>query len=540
MRINKATKRWIKDAGDEHAAANGCRFDESRGQHVIDFIEQNLRLYEGEYAGQTPHIMGWQYDLLMRLFGWVRWSEDWERNVRRFRKASVWIPKKNGKSPTAAMIGLYLLVADGEQGQKVYSAAKDGGQAAIMHTHARMMVEQSPNLSAECKINKSSGRISHLPSRSFYSILAGDNIKGQEGLNGSVVIDEVHVVDDRLAKVLEYMGASRSEPIQLEVSTAGNNPEGYGKSQQDYGRSVSRGETVDDEFLSIIYEAPQAATDEKCEDVETWQQANPGWGLTIKESEFRSSCQRAKRSLSDWQTWKMYRLNIWSNAANPWLRPDDWQSCASELNIDDFFGQACYVGLDLSKTKDMTAAVFVFKEDDDEYAIFPFFWLPRHTAQNTSKVPFMEWAEAGYIELTPGGVVDYQYVEKRIRQLSDQVNVEKIVYDKTYAEELTQRLEDGIGCERQEFPQTIHNFAGPTAEFERLVIAGKLRHPNSPVLNWQAINVNVKSDANNNKRPVKPKSDDHRKIDGIVAGIMGLSQAMIGESAIYDGPGVYT
>jgi phage terminase large subunit-like protein len=77
-----------------------------------------------------------------------------------------------------------------------------------------------------------------------------------------------------------------------------------------------------------------------------------------------------------------------------------------------------------------------------------------------------------------------------------------------------------------EFPQTIMHFADPTAEYERLVISGKMRHNGHPVLSWQAGNVQVWSDMNNNKRPVKARKNDYRTIDGIVAGMMALGRAM--------------
>ena len=166
----------------------------------------------------------------------------------RFNRCSLWVPKKNGKSPLAAGVGLYLLISDGEAGQKIFSAAKDGKQAGIMHAHAKHMVEMSPILSKELKINKSTGRIYHAKTRSTYDVLAGNHIKGQHGLNGSCIIDETHVVDERLARVLEFMGASRSEPIQFEASTAGNDPTGYGKKQFDYGTAVSEGMIFDDSF----------------------------------------------------------------------------------------------------------------------------------------------------------------------------------------------------------------------------------------------------------------------------------------------------
>jgi phage terminase large subunit-like protein len=531
--MDAVTKRWIRNASDERAAANGYYFDERRGEHVVKFFERFLRLYEGDAAGQAFTPQDWQADLLYRAFGWVKDSDFWSKTIRRFRKVSSFVPKKNGKSPTGAGVGLYLLIGDGEQGQKVFSAAKDGQQARIMHTHAIKMVELSPDLKRHCKVNQSTGRIAYLPTSSYYSLLSGDNIAGQEGLNGSVVIDETHVVDARLASVLEHMGASRAQPMQFEISTAGNNPDGYGRKQYEYGKAVESGVFLDDNFLFVCYEAPQDATDEQIEsDPALWRSANPSWGTTINEDEFTSSLKRAKRSLTDWTVFKMYRLNIWAKSANPWLRQDDWVKCAKTFSADDFIGKPCWAGLDLSKTRDLSSLVLVFRGDDETFYQIPYFWLPEEEAQQKAHLAsFLQWGRSGFIELTPGNVIDYTRIQQTITELSQKFNFRLLAYDKTYAEEITQNVEAQLGIPRFKFEQTWRNFANGTAEYERLILAGKLHHNNHPVLTWQAGHIQVKCDANQNKRPVKPPHNDHRKIDGIVAGIMALT-ACVSQPAI--------
>src|SRR6266704_7096607 len=110
-KIDRTTKLWIRNFSDELAAADGCRFDQERADHIVEFFAKFLRLYEGEHAGKPFVLMDWQVDVLSRIFGWVRMSMHFGRKVRRFRKASIWIPKKNGKSPLAAGVGIYLLLA---------------------------------------------------------------------------------------------------------------------------------------------------------------------------------------------------------------------------------------------------------------------------------------------------------------------------------------------------------------------------------------------------------------------------------------------
>lgn len=528
MSIDATTRKWIRNAADERAAANGCRFDEARGQFVVDWIERYCKLYEGVPPNTPMRLDDWQYDATMRIFGWVRYSNDWGREVRRFRRVSVWIPKKNGKSPTLAAWGVYLLCGDGESGQKVYSTAKDGKQALISHMHAIEMVRRSPTLLDECKVNQSTWQLAHLPSTSIYRIVAGDNPQSQEGLNGSVMVDETHVVNRELMAILRGAGISRSEPLQIEVSTAGNNPDGYGKSQWDYGVSVNAGEFEDQEFLYIAYSAPQELSDEELDAnlLKYAKMANPTLGRIVKEEEFVASYNAAKRSLSLLLEFKMYRLNIWMRSSNPWLKVADWAQCRRDFTEADLEGRECVAALDLSRTRDMCALALLFPADEEgEYYLLPYFWLPEDAAREQAHLaPFLQWASAGHLMLTPGNVVDYTFIKETIRGLCERFIFRELAYDTKYAEDLTQWCECELGIQRVAFPQTLMALALPTAEFERCVLAQKMWHNGHPVMTWQVGHVQVRADANQNKRPVKPKSDDYRKIDGIIAAIMALGR----------------
>jgi len=547
MAIDSVTKKWIRNASDELAAKNGCRFDPERGQFVIDWAAKYLRLYEGELAGE-PLIAGdWQIEATMRLFGWIKWSDFWGKWIRRFSKASIWVPKKNGKSPTLAWWGLYLLAGDGEKGQKVYLAAKDGAQVReIVAKHAFQMAQESPELSEYCHFNQTTMQITYEPTDSILKPLSSSDKRSQkakEGLNGSILIDETHVVDRAFATRINRAGASRSEPLHIEVSTAGNDPDSYGKSQYDYGKLVERGAVEDDAFFFLSYEAPQDLTeDELAEAPEKFgKMANPTWGRIINGEEYLDDFKRSRKSLTDMLDHMMYRLNVWQRSNNPWLRSADWDACKLEYAESDLDGQICWGGLDLSKTKDTTSLTLTFPSEDDEDEFFqlPYVWMPEETAQELRDlVPFLEWAKAGFIRLMPGEVIDYTMLREDIVEIAERFKIREIAYDPFYASEITQYLEENHGIGRVEFRQTMGNFAGPTAEYERLVIANKIHHPGNPLMSWQAGHVQVVSDRSGNKRPVKPEHNDPKKIDTIVAGIMSLARALLKEGGATQWKGV--
>lgn len=584
--IDTVTQAWIRNPADRKAAAKGCRFDVGRGSFVVEWIERYCRLYEGEWAGEplvlrgcldcgydregvdleerarrhvecvaAGHNVSWQYDCTMRLFGWVRYSQKWDREVRRFRQASVFVAKKNTKSPTISAWGWYLLCGDGEPGQKVFLAAKDGKQArGIMGEHVLAMLEQSPELREECSINRSTMRVTHHPSRSWMEPLSSSNArtqKSKEGLNGSVLIDEVHVVDRDFVRRLNRAGISRSEPLHIEVSTAGNDPDSYGKERFDYALRVEKGDTEDQELFVAIYAAPQDLTEADLDKdlLKCGRMANPAMGHTVDPEEYLRDYERSKQSIQAMLDFMMYRLNVWQRSANPWLKADDWARCYRRFDEDSLSGRRCWAALDLSRTRDMSALVLVFHGDEaEEFLLLPYFWLPEERARAIE--PFVpdvvSWKQSGSLIVTSGGVTDYGFIKAKFRQLADRFDIQKLIYDPKYAEELTQSLEQGetddkgntlatgTGVPRLAFPQTDLNFATPTADFERLVIAGKLHHNGHPVLTWQASHATVlRRPMSGIIRVFKPASGNTKTVDGIVAGIMGLCGAMAEPEDLY-------
>jgi len=544
--IDSTTRDWIVSPADEAAALAGCRMDLERGEWVVDWIQSYCKLYEGDYAGQRFMLLDWQRDIVMRLFGWVYHSEDYGKEIRRFRKASIWVPKKNGKSPLLAALGLYMLMGDGEEGQKIYAVAKDGQQAMISFKHAFTMVELSPELLSECDLKKGGRegpRIIHEPTRSVYKIVAGDNPNSQEGLNGSVMVDETHVVNRQLMRILRGAGISRSEPLQIEVSTAGNNPDGYGKSQFDYGARVESGEIQDQAFFYRSFAADQKVTDKELEEnIESvGASANPSWKTLIKPSEFLAEYRRTKPTPSELLDFKMYRLNIWQTSANPFLPAGAWELCKDEFDESELDGLACYAGLDLSLKWDSTSFVLVFPDMDengnDFYRVLSWFWIPEKTADEQKElVSWYNWSRAGHINITHGDITDFPLVKRFIADCDKKYRIMGMLYDERFAHTMCQELQDEFGMIVHPFGQTPKNFTGPMDYLLSMVTAKRIRHNGNAVMNWQAGNLSFK-ETPQGKRPVKPEGGLHLKIDGPVALLMALSGAMTNQQESSFEPG---
>jgi phage terminase large subunit-like protein len=92
--VKNACARYLKDR-----ESGAWEFDEEAAEHAVRFIEE-LEHTTGEYAGRNFKLEGWQSFIVWCLFGFKR------DGVRRFTRAYVEVPRKNGKSTFSSAIML--------------------------------------------------------------------------------------------------------------------------------------------------------------------------------------------------------------------------------------------------------------------------------------------------------------------------------------------------------------------------------------------------------------------------------------------------
>jgi phage terminase large subunit-like protein len=156
--------------------------------------------------------------------------------------------------------------------------------------------------------------------------------------------------------------------------------------------------------------------------------------------------------------------------------------------------------------------------------------------EQADRVPYGLWVEQGYLQTTPGDVIDLDFIYEDILQMNEEYNVIDAGYDPWKAVELATKL-DAEGMEVVQMRQGHATLGAPSTEFEKKVMAKQFRHGGHPVLRWMAGNTVTISDNNENIRPDKKKST--KRIDGIVASIMALGRAMTNDKykSIYENRG---
>ena len=236
--------------------------------------------------------------------------------------------------------------------------------------------------------------------------------------------------------------------------------------------------------------------------------------------------QRASDVPSYRNTFLRLMCNVWTDSQTAWIGPDEWGACKTEFDLERLKNKECWGGLDLASTRDISALVLIFKEDEN-FIIVPYFFIPGANARKRSerdKVNYISWHEQNHIIFTEGDVADYNFIKKKILELGEKFRIQSICYDRWNASQLVVDLTNEHGVPMEPFGQGFKSMAAPSKQMESLILGKKILHNGNPVLNWMISNTVMEEDAAGNIKPSKKKSSE--KIDGVVACIMALGSYM--------------
>lgn len=512
--VRRACQRHLADLERDDLVFDG---------RAADFVFAFLRLckhHKGEWAGSPIELHESQQFIVGSLFGWKHKAT----GLRRFRTAYIEVPRKNGKSTLSSAIALFLLVGDGEPGAEIYAAATKEDQAKIVWKAAWEMAKRSPSLNQRCTTQHNS--ILVRSTASIFRPLGADSTT-LDGLNPhGVICDELHAWPSRdLWDVLDDALGARSQPMMVAITTAGYNRNGICYEIRNHALQVVDPKGYeDDKFFAYV-----ASIDEGDDwaDPKTWYKANPLLGVSKKLEYMEGKCADAIAMPGKENAFLNKQLDVWTDGATKWMRMDRWDECAGEVEADAIKSQRCYVGLDLSSSIDITAAVYAFPPGPyEEWAIKCRFFIPEENVRDRvrrDKVPYDQWIREGWVETTPGDIVDLDFIRRDIIDHGGLFDIREIGYDPWKATELATSL-DGEGFTMVEMRQGHRTLAGPMKALLEKVIRREMRHSGNPVLRWMASNTVARADANDNLAPDKKTSPE--KIDGIVALIMALGRAI--------------
>lgn len=517
--VRLAVQRQVDDLARQPSEDWPWVFDEARAVRPCAFIEL-LPHIKGKWAreGRKIELEPWQCFILTTVFGWVHR----ETRLRRFLEAYEEEARKNGKSAKGSGLLLYMLTADGEHGAECYTAATTRDQARIVFDDAKAMAEKSPGLRTHLglAIMQHSLTVAHTSSKAAPLAAEGSTL---DGLNVHfALLDELHAHKTRAVyDVIDTARGAREQPLLWTITTAGTDRSGICYERRTYVTEILNRVKTDERVFGIIYTLDE---EDDYFDPATWIKANPNLGKSVQLDELTAQARKAEGTPSALNNFLTKRLNVWVSGESPWMSMPAWEKCSRKLELSDFAGARCWMGLDLAQKKDFAALCLVFPRDDEWY-VCTRVYLNELAIQESGNAHLSGWARQGYVQVTDGDLTDFDVLADDMRSYCRMFDVQEIAFDPALSMYFAGKLiEEGLPL--VEITQRAMFFTQPLLQVENMVLEGKLLHDGNPVMAWMVSNVVVKvSKFNELRSPTKERQEN--KIDGPMAMLMALGRALV-------------
>jgi len=484
-------------------------------------------------------LIKWQRDTIRTIYG----SASPDTGLRRIRSAYIEVPKKNGKSFLIGGLPIYHLDMEHERNPKAFGAAAAKEQAGLVFEAAAQLINANQNLKAKFNVLPSTKTILRRDGGGTYKVLSADGRFGA-GIEPSLAIkDEYHVWHTARSEMLDQEMTkgmiARGEPLEVKITTAGSvydSPLCY--REHEYAKRALNGSLKSDRYYAAIYSAD---TERFHKDPDYWKSresrelANPSHeahGGFLKDEAIVAELDKAIADPVSRNWYLRYHLNLWVDSEERYISAEEWAKCGGKLR--SLVGRKCYIGLDLSATLDLTAMIGVFPDTDGTYDIQAAFWMGEgqlETRERLDRAPYKLWRDLGILDVSQSWAVDEEDVRRKIKLWAELYDIVEIGYDPRLATSLVNNLTKHDGFECRTIPQGYPHLTEPTKKIKELAGAGKFRHGNNPILNWNCDCAAATGNRNEGVMFAKPdRGKSGKRIDGMSALANAMHRALAASS----------
>lgn len=484
-----------------------------KAKAAVAFIENFCHHHEGELAPGRIRLELWQKALVSLIFGIID-----ETGARQFREVFFVVARKNGKTLIAAAIAAYCTFLDGEYGGRIYFAAPKLEQANLCFEAYHQMILQEPELDAMAQKRRTD---IYIKDNNTTAKPLAFSAKKSDGLNVSTaVLDECASWQGeqglKFYEVIKSSVGARKQPLILAMSTAGYVNDGIYDELMKRATRVLLGDSKERRLLPVLYMIDDV---DKWNDINELRKSNPNMGVSVSVDYLLEEIAIAEGSLSKKAEFITKYCNLKQNASTAWLSTQAVGKCIGDpLHLEDFAHSYCVVGIDLSQTRDLTAAVAVIEKQGELY-VFAHFWLPAEKIEEATArdgVPYDAYIQRGFLSPSGENFVDYHDCYNWIVQLVEQFEILplKVGYDRYSADYLTQDLK-AYGFQCDDVFQG-DNLFGVMQETAGLIEDGKIHIGDNDLLKMHFLDSAIKMN-NERGRGRLVKVNNSRHIDGMAA-----------------------
>lgn len=514
-------------------------FDKQKATAAIEWIEKHCCHLEGKLATQPMILELWQKAFLSVMFGIVN-----EQGLRFFREFYVVVGRKQGKTALASCICRYVWETEGF-GTRIYNVAPKLDQADLIYDSIWTMTTLDPEW--QDKKKRSEQRDAHKrkineddPTMARHRmsdlVIPGTNstvkkiafsAKKSDGFNPSLVVcDEVGAWEGtnglKQYEVMKSGMGAREEPILLSITTANYISDGI--YDELYMRSTRflKGESSEKRLFPLIYQIDDVS---KWNDINELQKSMPNLGVSVSIDYMLEEIAIAEGSLPKKAEYLTKYCCIKQNSSTAWLDTDTVMKTVCEpLDLDDFKGCYAVMGIDLSRTTDLTAATLLIEREGTIYT-FARFYLPANKIEEATardNTPYQIYAQRGLLFPSGDNFIDYTDVSNWCKELIEKykIYVLQIGYDRYSSQYLINDLKD-YGFHTDDVFQG-ENLTGVIRETEGIMKDGKIKIGDNDLLKMHFLNSALKMNTET-ERCKLIKVEQRAHIDGMAAFLCAMT-----------------
>ncbi len=515
-KIKQACKRMF-----DWSKRDDIYFDYADVDKKINFV-QKMKHSEGKHAGHYFELLPYQQWIYANIFGW----KYVKNNNRVIKNVLLLMSRKSGKTFLGASLALTVALCDGQRSPEIDFIANSSQQAAIAFRHCS---EQAKSIDPKEKIVKRFRHNLYSPvTGARINVLSSDTSK-LDGLGASMFLqDEGHEAKSfEVWNILKTSQGAIENPLAVGISTAGFHiGETYPLyNQWSYGNRVLSNIVEDDTWFFAFYQIDE---DDDWRNEEVWIKANPSLGQTVSYTYMRDQIRSAINTPSNEVSIKTKNLNIFCQSADVWIPAEKVHEVMEEVKLEDYKNEIAFGGIDLSTICDLSAISICIppnedrKINKDKFIFKSWIFVPQEALETSpNKEYYKEWRRRGWVYVTEGNVIDYNYILKTLLDVSKEVELIDVGYDSYNSTQFIISAESE-GLPMVTYSQTLSSFNAPTKFFTMLVLSKKCIIDNNPVFDWMMANVELGEDHNSNQKPFKAQNNKNNKIDAVISSLMGL------------------
>ena len=507
-----------------------CRFADFLGKYVFipEMGARFVRFFEalpqpsaaGRQLVQATPVQVFQF---MNIYGFFTASRK-----RLIKDVLLFVPRKYGKTTVAAAIALYDAFF-GDADAETYITANSLEQAGICFKMVRGIAKLLDG--GKKRLRNISDTVEvRLPGRESLVRCLPNSPGPLNGLKASVSVnDETSQAQSFEVKntITTSMG-TRENPLTVDITTASSLLEGPFADELNHFKAVLRGEKDDDSIFAHIFQ-PDIDDDEA--DASTWRKVHPHIGVSIDTDFYAAQYKKSLRSLEDAVAFRTKLLNMFvCGTAQSWITANEIQALEDKhfnirsLSIDENMMYAT-CSYDLSVKDDFSAVTYIVRDEQQQvfFSHTDYYFPIERIEQHPNRELYRKWADAGFLRLTPGDVVDYDSIVNDIVEMNTHVAIVSIGYDAYRNKEVTNALTAaGAGKTLKAVPQVTSAFTSAVQNMELSVSRKRIRFAANPITAWCFGNAVIDEDNKGNRKPVKRSQGSSAKIDGAITNLMCL------------------